>query len=250
MVLRSMFGSLVSGVLAFAAVLFSVPVFLLQAAGLIETPAQLELPEQQVRISRILWIGDALSANPWHHRPMGPDEAALLAEELILLRGEELADARAAKEKRERNGRGWMPRGWEGGKWRHFCSTTVGRRWLSRRAAREEEDDAEVADLAASFSQPQLARIPMAPTTGVVSLGPSSSVPLSPRSKFLYHLLLSLSTYLSTPIITPITSITTCISPQQELSLAVALRLRPLGRSREFVVMPWVVSNQPIHVYG
>lgn len=158
--------------LAFAAVLFSVPVFLLQAAGLTEAPGQLELAERQVRISRIRLIGDALSANLWYYRLMGPDEAARLAEVLDLL-WEELADARAAKEKRERKGRGWMLQGWEGGKWRHFWSTTVGRRWLSRRAAREEEDDdVEVADLAAS-SQPQFAGIPMAPITGVVSLGPS-----------------------------------------------------------------------------
>ncbi|MCJ1269091.1 hypothetical protein MMC22_008980 [Lobaria immixta] len=145
--LLSMIGSLASGVLAIAAVFISVPVFLLRAAGLMEAPPEIALAKRQVRLSRIRLIGSGLSANQWHPgRPLGPDEAALLTEELDLLIEEELdllieeeldllieeeldllieeelADLRAAKEEREkeerekeeRRGRGgWLGRGVE-----------------------------------------------------------------------------------------------------------------------------------------
>lgn len=177
--LLSMIGSLASGVLAIAAVFISVPVFLLRAAGLMEAPPEIALAKRQVRLSRIRLIGSGLSANQWHPgRPLGPDEAALLTEELDLLIEEELADLRAAKEEREkeegkRGRRGWLARGGMGEGGRRLWSVLTGQGRLRRGADPEESLDEEAADLAAGFSRLSLDGIPMGSMTSVVSRRPS-----------------------------------------------------------------------------
>lgn len=164
--LLSMFGSFVSGVLALAAVFVSVPVFVLRALGLMEAEPRVDLAMRQVRISRILLIGADLSANQWPPgRPLRPEEAALLSEEIDRLREEEMAAIRAAKETRERVSRG-RARGEEGW-WGRFWSFFAGRRLLSRATAVVDDDVVDV--LAASFSRLQLAGIPLEPLSGVVS---------------------------------------------------------------------------------
>lgn len=169
--LLSMFGSLVSGALALAAVFLSVPVFVLRALGLMEAEPRVDLATQQVRISRIRLIGEDLSANQWPPgRPLRPEEAALLLEEMDRLREEEIAAIRAAKERRERASRGWA-RGWArrgGGMWGRVRSVFTGRSGRPLDPATYDDDDVVVNDLAASFSQLQLPGIPLEPLTGVV----------------------------------------------------------------------------------
>lgn len=167
--LLSMFGSLVSGVLALVAVLISVPVFLLRALGLMEATTGIELAKRQVRISRIRLIGAVLSANQWQPgRPLGPDEAALLTGELDLLFGEELADLRAAREERERGGL-------VGVVWENVVAVVNRRGWFSRGEVPGDAQDAEAASLAADFSELRLDDIPMEPMTGIVSRRPSAA---------------------------------------------------------------------------